>query len=333
MTAAAVDRDLVLIQQDGLLLETVSRRGDLSAFADEPVAALLAGLAAEADRGGMAPAERYGPSGLEPPAHRLSPAPGRFSRHSGAVVLTVAALVVGSSGVAAAVTGDPLAPFRGVTHLVTGGSDAGEGKLVADRRGKDHDGSLPSTATHVAVFNKKMTGFGPLLAHGDAESAREMLQAALSDLVASGAEIPAGLQNRVDKLTDRIDAVASGGTAKGNGSGKADGASGGKAKGSGSDKADGASGGKAKGSGSGKADGTSGGKAKGSGSDKAEGTSGGKATGSGSDSVDAGTSVTSSDSSGSVASASDDQVSKGSGEGSNGGPQKNPSKKTEQPTG
>jgi len=77
----------------------------------------------------------------------------------------------------------------------------------------------------------------------------------------------------------------------------------------------------------------SGGKAKGFGSGKADGASGGKATGCGSDSVDAGTSVTSSDSSGSVASASDDQVSKGSGEGSNGGPQKNPSKKTEQPTG
>jgi hypothetical protein len=321
MTMAAVDPDLVLIQQDGLLLETVSRRGDLSAFADEPVATLLAGLAAEADRGGMAPAERYGPSGLEPPAHRLSPAPGRFSRHSGAVVLTVAALVVGSSGVAAAVTGDPFAPFKGVTHLVTGGSDAGDGTLVADRGGKGHDGRLPDTAADIAVFNKKMTGVGPLLAHGDAESAREMLQAALSDLVASGAEIPPGLQNRVDKLTDRIDAVASGGT--GDAPGKADGTSGGKANGSG--KSDGTSGGKA--NGSGKSDGTSGG------SGKADGTSGGKATGSGSDSVDAGASATSGDSSGSVASTSDDQVSKGSGKGSDGGPHKNTSNKAEQPTG
>ncbi|MDH5277961.1 MAG: hypothetical protein OEW53_02825, partial [Actinomycetota bacterium] len=232
MTTAAVDRDLVLIQQDGLLLETVSRRRDLSAFSDEPIAALLAGLASEADRGGMAPAERYGPTGMRPPTHRIAPQPSRLSRHSGAVVLTVAALVVGSSGVAAAVTGDPFAPIKGMTHLVTGGADAGEGHVVAGPGGRKK-GSLPETAAHVAVFTKKLTGVRPMLAKGDADAARDVLQSALADLVASGAPIPPGLQNRIDKLADRIDAVAATGD-QGSGSGSDQGSGSGSDQGSGS---------------------------------------------------------------------------------------------------
>jgi len=168
-------------------------------------------------------------------------------------VLTVAALVVGSSGVAAAVTGDPFAALKKMTHLVTGGQDGGGGELVAGRGGKKKDDGAPGTATHVAVFNKKMTGVGPMLAHGNADSARDLLDAALSDLVASGAEVPPGLQNRIDKLTDRIDNVASGGQ----GSGSPDGTAGGQGKGNGSDPADSTAGGQSKGKGKGKAADTS----------------------------------------------------------------------------
>ena len=63
--------------------------------------------------------------------------------------------------------------------------------------------------------------------------------------MASGAEVPPGLQNRIDKLTDRIDNVASGGQ----GSGSPDVTAGGqgKDKGNGSDPANDTSGGESKG--------------------------------------------------------------------------------------
>ncbi|MDH4160417.1 MAG: hypothetical protein OEV62_09180, partial [Actinomycetota bacterium] len=240
----------------------------------------------------MAPAERYGPTGMRPPTHRIAPQPSRLSRHSGAVVLTVAALVVGSSGVAAAVTGDPFAPIKGMTHLVTGGADAGEGHVVAGPGGRKK-GSLPETAAHVAVFTKKLTGVRPMLAKGDADAARDVLQSALADLVASGAPIPPGLQNRIDKLADRIDAVAAtgdqgsgSGSDQGSGSGSDQGSGSGSDQGSGSGSGSGSDqgsgGGSDQGSGSGSDQGSGGGSDQGSGSGSDQGSGGGSGSGSGS---------------------------------------------------
>jgi hypothetical protein len=205
----SADRDLIPIQQDALLMETAARRGDLSAFADEPVAGLLGALAAESDRGGMAPLDRYGPRGLEPPVPvQAAPPRARVSRHTGVVAITVAALLVGSNGIAAAVTGRPFATFSSVASLMTGGhadsphlradGSAGDGR----GRGEDNQGSAVSAST------KKLNLVQPMLAHGDTERARSLLEAALADLQASGSPVPAGLQTRIDKLTDRIDHVA-----------------------------------------------------------------------------------------------------------------------------
>ena len=209
MTGTA-DRDLILVQQDAVLLDAVSRRADLSAFAEEPLAALLAALAADVDRDGLGLVPSRVPA--EVPlnaAGTVASLPAR--RRTGAVVLTVAALLVGSSGVAAAVTGDPLAGFKNAVHLVTGApSDepSATPQPSASGTGVGRDGALPDTAAAEAQLNKQLDQVGVLIARGDLDAARALLAAAQTELAGLSGQAAAGLQNRLDALAARIDRAA-----------------------------------------------------------------------------------------------------------------------------
>jgi hypothetical protein len=89
---------------------------------------------------------------------------------------TTVAVVLGAtlsvSGVAAAVTGDPLSPYKGIVSAVTGGS-----------AGNHHDPEpLPSHAARVAAMNHKLVGTRAQIAHGDLAGAQATLAGLRLDL-------------------------------------------------------------------------------------------------------------------------------------------------------
>jgi hypothetical protein len=126
--------DLVAVQRDAVLLDALSTRTRIDDA--DPVVGLLGALVAEVDDGLLAVA---GPEA--PPVRQLIPEQGgahrrhaavytlpvaplssgrrHFARAMAAVVVTAAVLSV--SGVAAAVSGDPLTPYKRVIDVVRGG--------------------------------------------------------------------------------------------------------------------------------------------------------------------------------------------------------------------
>jgi hypothetical protein len=126
--------DLVAVQRDAALLDALSQR-QLADVIDgrhdgDPVAGLLAALVADVDDG--LPAGDVSP--LIPEQSRRQPrqAPvltlavpvvplGRRHAARAIAALAVAAAVLSISGVAAAVSGDPLTPYKSVINVVRGG--------------------------------------------------------------------------------------------------------------------------------------------------------------------------------------------------------------------
>jgi hypothetical protein len=209
------DADLLLVRQDALLVDAVALRADLSTFAGDPLAALLAALAADVDADGP-PLPRAVPTPAAP-RRRLVLAGGQ-TRRGTVVALTAAALLATSSGVAAAVTGDPLAVIRQAARAVTGSvaepeagdagptSSTGPGAPADRAPGTDRDGAaeLPDDAAAEAAVNHGLVRVGALLAHGDLDRARALLAAAEAQLAADG-DVAVGLQQRLRALSERID--------------------------------------------------------------------------------------------------------------------------------
>jgi hypothetical protein len=128
--------DLVALQRDAVLLDALAQRARTDDA--DPIAGLLGALAADVDDGLLAVAgpeaapirplipEQGGQHRRPGTVHTLplaAPSTGRrhFARAMAAVVVTAAVLSV--SGVAAAVTGDPLTPYKRVIDVVRGGYD------------------------------------------------------------------------------------------------------------------------------------------------------------------------------------------------------------------
>lgn len=200
------ENDLLLVREDALLVETLARRGDLSAFDDEPLAALLGALAADVDAGDMAPPSRYQPILVPAAGHRAAPT--RPRRHAGLVAATVAACLVGSTGVAAAVTGDPLAAFREAARIVTGADAGPEEDAPTAGPGVGRDGSLPDTAAAEAQLNRSLRQVGRLVARGDLDEARALLASVSAELALLGDDVAPGLEQRLDAVADRIERAA-----------------------------------------------------------------------------------------------------------------------------
>ena len=206
--------DLLAVQRDDELLDLLGARRAVS-DADE-VGRLLAALAAEVDD-----AMPKAPFVVAAPGSAAAPAadtPGH-ARRLGAAGVAAAVLLGGSvamSGAAAAVTGDPLAPYKTVGHAVgTVGHAVGHavgnvGSAVGNALSLGED-DLPEQAATIAHLNKRVAGARAALAHGDTAQ----VQAVVDELTAVLAtadlsdEQRAALQQKLDRLEDSLAKAAS----------------------------------------------------------------------------------------------------------------------------
>ena len=171
--------DLLAVQRDDELLDLLGARTPVDS--DDELVRLLLAWRDEVDDGlpGTVPAQRMAsPTAYDPvpvaappvqPAVDLLPpaADERPHRRRLTAAGTAAAIVLGGtlslSGVAAAVTGDPLSPYRAVRNALSIGGDA-----------------LPEQAADVAKLNKRLSRARAAVAHGDTAGA----QAAVDELTA-----------------------------------------------------------------------------------------------------------------------------------------------------
>ena len=201
--------DLLAVQEDAMLMDLVAARGDLSSFADDPIAAVLGSWTADIDEGLQ----------TQPVSHLLTlPKPStvtdvRGPRRSTRFLIATgtAVALLGTSGVAAAVTGDPLSPFRAAVKVVSGSGD--EATNASDNQ-QNHE--LPGPAATEAEVNQSLRGVNRAIASGDLEEAQRLLDLARGD--ASGVDdLAPGLENRIDKLQDKIDGAGDGQPGQGQG--------------------------------------------------------------------------------------------------------------------
>ncbi len=179
--------DLLAVQRDDELLDLLG--GRVAVPSDDELVRLLAAWRDEIDDGlpGVVPAPRSAPDAVRTrtpavaaaavpgrPANDLVPAAGleRSPRRRLTATGTAAALVLGGtlslSGVAAAVTGDPLAPYRAVGHALSIGGDP-----------------LPEHAAAVAQLNKQLTRARAAVAHGDVAGAQAAVDALTAQLASA----------------------------------------------------------------------------------------------------------------------------------------------------
>jgi hypothetical protein len=160
--------DLAAVARDSELLDRLAVRSPVAG--DDDVARLLSALAADVDDGLDALlAELEAPLlDQDDPIAHLVGTPARRRAHG--LRASTIAIVVGAalsvSGVAAAVTGDPFAPYKGIVRAVT------------------HAGAPSPHASTTAKLNHLATGTRAKIAHGDLDGARAdiaALQAAIGD--------------------------------------------------------------------------------------------------------------------------------------------------------
>jgi hypothetical protein len=195
---AEVARDAELLDQ--LATRAVTPDGDA-------VSAMLAAFAAEVDDGLVALLDDVEPADRRPaagPADRaLVPVPDVLAepRRGHGLRATTIAVVLGAtlsvSGVAAAVTGDPLSPYKGIVTAVHGGNH--------------HE--LPAHAAQVAKMNHKLVGTRAQIAHGDVAGAQATLAALRLDL-ASLTDLTAGQRSAIEARIASLEAALGRATAK-----------------------------------------------------------------------------------------------------------------------
>jgi hypothetical protein len=162
--------DLVEVARDAELLDQLAARAAI--LDDDAVSAMLAAFAAEVDDGLVALLDDVEPAGRGPADRALVAVPDVLSepRRGHGLRATTIAVVLGAtlsvSGVAAAVTGDPLSPYKGIVTAVQGGNH--------------HE--LPSHAARVAQMNHTLVGTRAQIAHGDLAGAQATLAGLRSDL-------------------------------------------------------------------------------------------------------------------------------------------------------
>jgi hypothetical protein len=191
--ARTPDVDVLAVQHDGALINALAVRGDLDVFGDDPVAGLLVAWVESIDAG-----IDDGRSWVVPEQERTPVTPVRPHRRGRAGLVagaTVAVLVV-SSGAAAAVTGDALAIVRAPIDVL--------GRVSPFAAGQDDAKSeLPEPAAPVAGPNKLLADAQRALAQGDTEEAARLLAQAQGLL---GDVANPGQQHRIDKLTAQLGA-------------------------------------------------------------------------------------------------------------------------------
>ena len=197
--------DLVEIARDAELLDQLAARAVI--LDDDAVSAMLAAFAAEVDDGLVALLDDVEPADRRPaarPADRVlaavpdvpaAPRGGHGLRAATIAVVLGATLSV--SGVAAAVTGDPFSPYKGIVSAVHGGN---------------HD-ELPSHAAGVAKMNHALVGTRAQIAHGDLAGAQATLAALRLDL-ASMTDLTTGQRNAIEARIATLEAALGRATAQ-----------------------------------------------------------------------------------------------------------------------
>jgi hypothetical protein len=158
------DLDFAEVARDNDLLNLLAARAEVTA--GDEVTAMLASLAAEIDQGlELLLREQHAgsrPAG-EPAARTLVAVPSPRRRTGFGLRASTVAVVLGAtlsvSGVAAAVTGDPFAPYKGIVSAVAG-----------------DNGASPQAAREAALRHR-LAGTRALIAHGDLGSAQDQLAA------------------------------------------------------------------------------------------------------------------------------------------------------------
>jgi hypothetical protein len=184
---AEVARDAELLDQ--LAIRTAVQDGDA-------VSAMLAAFAAEVDEG-LAALLDDGHGEDKRADTGLVAVPDAPPRRGHGLRATTVAVVLGAtlsiSGVAAAVTGDPLSPYKGIVSAVTGGNDH-----------QHHN--LPSHAARVATMNHKLVGTRAQIAHGDLAGAEATLAGLRLDL-ASMTDLTTGERSSIEARIAALEAA------------------------------------------------------------------------------------------------------------------------------
>jgi hypothetical protein len=190
--ARSHDVDVLAVQRDGALVNALAVRGDLHDVADDPVARMLVAWVESVDAG-LDDSRPW----LMPEQERTPVPPDRRRGRAGLVAGVTAAVLVVSSGAAAAVTGDALAIVRapievlGRVNPFVGGQE----------ETKDAKSGLPEAASPVAGPNKLLADAQRALAQGDVTEAARLLAQAQGLL---GDATNPGQQHRIDKLTAQL---------------------------------------------------------------------------------------------------------------------------------
>ena len=188
--------NLVEVARDAELLDQLAARA--AVLDGDAVSAMLASFAAEVDEGLAALLDDVEPTGGS--AERgLVAVPDMLGgrRRGHGLRATTIAVVLGAtlsvSGVAAAMTGDPFSPYKGIVSAVHGGDDH-----------QHHD--LPSHASRVATMNHKLVGTRAQIAHGDLAGAEATLAGLRLDL-ATMTDLTTGERSAIEARIAALEAA------------------------------------------------------------------------------------------------------------------------------
>jgi hypothetical protein len=189
--------NLVEVARDAELLDQLATRAAI--LDDDAVSAMLASFAAEVDEGLAALLDEVDPTGRAADRGLVAVPDVLGGRRRGhGLRATTIAVVLGAtlsvSGVAAAMTGDPLSPYKGIVSAVQG-------------VGNDHQhGTLPSHAARVATMNHKLVGTRAQIAHGDLAGAEATLAGLRLDL-ASMTDLTTGERSAIEARIAALEAA------------------------------------------------------------------------------------------------------------------------------
>jgi hypothetical protein len=175
------DLDMLAVQRDDRLLDGLGARRPVDwEDAADPVASLLAALAADVDATPI-------PASLDDGVARVSAARRRLLASRVAIAAGVTGVVVFASGVAAAVTGDPLAPLAPIRRVIA---------TVAEQ--------VAPTPSKPEAVHRALDGAHDALARGDRETAAKLITDAQGQIDELEDPPPGDLQAELQTLLQQL---------------------------------------------------------------------------------------------------------------------------------
>ncbi len=177
--------DLAAVDSDDRLLDALGARTTVLDTTD-PALSLLAALADDVDEGllGLVVSQRSASQGRRPRRRRAA---------RGAVAAAIAVGALSVSGVAAAVSGDPLTPYKKVFEAVSG-----------------RHGDLPVSASPVARVHHRLAGVRADIAHGNLAAARQSIADAREMLQHDSGGMSAAARDRLERQLTALEEAVQG---------------------------------------------------------------------------------------------------------------------------